>query len=828
MRIAREFLSVAGALAGGALLIVLLFQVPVHHMVDIGGYDAAYVQGFHDPQYQDYAPEAALTGSDGQARWSKAQSFLLFPQAGLPAEISLRIRGWRPSGTPYPTVTFLLNGREPLATIETDGSWQSVRLPVPLADGLWKPDDVVLEIRSATTTFPGDARQVGVLLDKVEYIVPAAHAGASIIIPYPTQVLAGGLATALCWLWITHATRIRRRKTALALFLLLLGMLFLFCYRQPPPLYPAPLRWLLPGVNLLLFALLVLHYAPALLARYRWLPSVAAVGGSLLWLVAVLWTAQNHVTLSVPGVEKDFRVFATRATDLERVFQTDGFYNLGYPLLLWLVHPLTAGNVFLAGRLIAALSGTLLLLASCWLTHLVIGTKQEQGRGLWGLLVVLLLAFSPLVVQYALYVGSDMPFAALLVLALALFLHAAQQKPDARSRHVWLFLAGIAGGGAFLMRHQGLVLLPWGILACFFMPGMHHPHTPPARTIFPPPRLLAYSASLVPFVLGFLLAAMPQLLVNTIQTGQPLYSQQAKNIWLAVYGNIDWGRWNEVPNTIPLSEVVLRDPARFVRNWWHNIIAFLGTGAEETGEFGRAIQLRLLAWPANWLAVCGVVGWLAHILTHLGKNQPAAQQTTTFLAKSDETDRLSYRPLLLLFIGLYVAITSLAFVLPRFFLPLAPLYAVAAASTVRWLATRVTPPQDTLRFIRYVVLITLLLLLLLHAGFRIGSHSVLQQQPSDEVAILKLTDQKLQPGEKVLVHVPPTVPLHKYSALAHRAIALPDVADAQTTLTQAQSQHPAIAYLLWDEKMGDIPLPASDDRQVGRAGRYGLYRLMRE
>jgi hypothetical protein len=328
-------------------------------------------------------------------------------------------------------------------------------------------------------------------------------------------------------------------------------------------------------------------------------------------------------------------------------------------------------------------------------------------------------------------------------------------------------------------------------------------------------------------MLGFLLAAMPQLLVNTIQTGQPLYSQQAKNIWLAVYGNIDWGRWNEVPNTIPLSDVVLRDPARFVRNWWHNSIAFLGTGAEETGEFGRAIQLRLLAWPANWLAVCGLVGWLAHILTHMRKNQPAAQQTTTSLAQPGEPAHCPYRPLLLLlFIGLYVAITSLAFVLPRFFLVLAPIYAVAAVTTVRWLATIATPPQDTPRFTRYVVLFTLMLLLLLHGGFRIGSHFVLQQQPSDEVAILKLTDQTLQPGEKVLVHVPSSVPLHKYSALAHRAIALPDVADAQNALAQAQSQHPAIAYLLWDETMGDIPLPTTrEDMLVGRAGRYGLYRL---
>lgn len=102
-----------------------------------------------------------------------------------------------------------------------------------------------------------------------------------------------------------------------------------------------------------------------------------------------------------------------------------------------------------------------------------------------------------------------------------------------------------------------------------------------------------------------MLAASPQLTVNILQTGQPLFNQQAKNIWLAVYANTDWSRWNEVPNSITLHEVIGRDPLRFLGNWGRNVIGFIGAGAEDVSEFGRADQLRLLGWPVNWLSHWG-------------------------------------------------------------------------------------------------------------------------------------------------------------------------------------------------------------------------------
>ena len=114
------------------------------------------------------------------------------------------------------------------------------------------------------------------------------------------------------------------------------------------------------------------------------------------------------MVLSVPSMEKDFRVFALRSAHLagsfpsgtsdpnvDGVLRGDGFYNLGYPLLLWLARPLASDNPFLAARLVAALSGALLLAAGWWLA------RRLLGRGP-ALLALLALALSPLVVEQAL------------------------------------------------------------------------------------------------------------------------------------------------------------------------------------------------------------------------------------------------------------------------------------------------------------------------------------------------------------------------------------------------------------------------------------------
>ena len=196
------------AMAFGALLIALAYQIPVTHTVDIGGYDSAYTQGFYDPERNTPSnPHPELAGSDGSARWTRASSDLLFPQAGLPARVTLRLRGWRTTG-PAPEVTLLLNGTQVLDHFRADADWQE--RTVQIDGGLLKPNDVVIEIHSETTQLDqDDPRAVGVLLDSVTY-----HAGPAPIIPYPSQLLYGALAAGMLYLLLKNKEQRIENKAA--------------------------------------------------------------------------------------------------------------------------------------------------------------------------------------------------------------------------------------------------------------------------------------------------------------------------------------------------------------------------------------------------------------------------------------------------------------------------------------------------------------------------------------------------------------------------------------------------------------------------------------
>jgi 4-amino-4-deoxy-L-arabinose transferase-like glycosyltransferase len=793
----------------GALLILLLSQIPATHVVDVGGFDAAYTQGFFDAERpgDPGGPRPYLEGAEGGARWSGASAALIFPQAGLPGEVGLRLRGWRESGPP-PQVILLLNGVTELDRFQASGAWEERR--VPIRGGWLKATDFFIEIRADTTRL-ADGRETGVLVDRAVYRV-----GPGLIAPYPTQLAYAAAVGALLWTLLRtggNAPR-ERMSRAPAAALLAYGLAWLLLYRLQPPLSPYPLRALPPLTVLTLGGLLALREGPALAARWPRLVSVAAPIAVIgLWTTATLVLAQRHVTLSRPGVENDFRVFATRDT-LAGVFQADGFYNLGYPLLLWLARPFFEGNAFLAGRFLAALSGAALLAAGYWLARVMLPPGPA-------LLALLALALNGLVARYGLYVSSDMPFAACVILSVAA-LAAALGKgsnssnnlaltsspsqlhgpvmwraraagianpepgrtasgPEGRAT-LWLAaIAGFAGGLAFLMRHPGLILLPWGAIA-LLLAGRSRPRG-----------LAAIFAS------AMLAAMLPQLIVNTIGTGNPLYNQQAKNIWLAVYGNTDWGRWEEAPNDIGLAEVVLRDPARFLENWWRNVIGYTGSGAEDTSEFGRAWQLRLLGWPANWLAAGGLLGWLLLLIRRSSQDLRASAA-------------------LLILIASYVALVSTAFSLQRFFLPLAPIYAVAAG----WSAWRLA------RGGRLLLGASLALVVVLWGGYESGARYVLAQQPAEEVAAIRMVEAATAPGDPIAARVSERLPLAKYSAIAHRVVDWPPhvAAGAAIRAEDVAAVYAAGArYLLWDETAGPPPLADPDAARVSTSGRYGLYRL---
>lgn len=806
----------------GALLIALCYQLPVAHRVDVGGYDAAYTQNFHESERADARNAGPLlAGLDGRARWTKASSFLLFPQIGLPAELTLRLRA-NPALPAGSTLRVLLNGTTELGLVAPTGDWAEYRFAI--TNGLIKPSDLVVELRGPVAALSAtDARQAGALLDQATLRTTSWP-----ITPYPGQLALGALAAGLLALLVADRrppTADRRWNVNRNMFVVLgtaaIALAWLLLYRVQLP-YSYPLRRMLPVVDLLLAALLALRFGPALVQRWPAVLDVATLGGIGAWTAALLLTAQQHVTRSLPGVETDFSVFAGRSAQLlgrfqpsgkydpatDGVLRADGFYNLGYPLLLWLVRPLTSGNPFLAARLVAAASAALLLLAAWWLARQLIGRAG-------GLIAVLALALSPIVVEYGLYVGTDMPFAALCTLALALLVKTCQlcgaadarlpstadrSGNNRRSSSLLLIGAGLAAGGAFLMRHPGMLLLPFGVCVIGISLAPRDGRRFEWNALL---RSTSLTRALGAFALAFLIAILPQLVVNLRDTSSLLFNQQAKNIWLAVYANSEFARVNEAPNSIPLTDVVLADPARFFTNWAANLRGFVGAGGEDVSEFGRADQLRLLAFPLNWLALAGFGGWA---MLAVMKTSRQADKITSSTADDANLVRLRPFPLALLgWVALYAVGVAVGLSNLRFVLPLAPVYALAAAWATMQLVNHTI--RTTHYALRSTLTISLVLLAFTWGNFGVGAGYVLGNQPANDAAAVVLVQRTLKPNERVLVELPARVVFDKYSAISH-LVATPDQINRAT-------------YRLRPEAAGKAN---ASDQLIDSAGGYTLYR----
>ncbi len=705
IRRADPLVLIAAVVAG--LLWSIINQLPAQHRVDVGGADAAYVQGFAEREQADAPAAPPYLAGAANARALTPEAALLFPQSGTPAAIAIR---WRTlSATPLST-TVLLNGAIPLGTYTAYPDWSVTRIPI--SGGQAKPSgDWFVSFAFADPA--------AVYIDRVIYNV-----GPGRVTPAPLPLAAVSLAAALLAALLPGrwpgGWRIGVAAGAVVLLLALL-------YRWPPPLLGYPLR---RAPHLLLAGLLlasVVRWAPALLRAPRLLEGALVAGGLLLW-AGWLWTlGRQHLVLALPGVEADFSVFAKRSASWAEVWRADGFYQLGYPLLLRLMRPLVADNPFLAARWLSLGAALVLVLATWWLA------RARWGRVV-GLLALLLAAINPLTVQYALYAGTDMVFAAACGVALALTL-----SKSIMSRRAAL-LAGVAAGIAFTIRHPGLLLLPW-------MLAVSHQFARPEPGIRWAARLRnsVGRPAVGLLVLGFLLGAAPQIGVNLRDTGQPLYSQQAKNIWLAVYGNTEFSRWDEENSDIQLSTVIQRDPVRFFSNWWSNLVAFSGSGGARAAEFERAVQLRLLAWPFNLLALLGLVGWARR-----WRAEPAGAA-------------------LLGWTLLYVVGICVGFLLPRFVVPLIPIYALAASTLLGgWWRQTPAGPGATPRNPRLLAGLAIGIGLLGLGQASAGAQVVLDQQVVAERAIVQAILGSVPADVPIAAQVAPRTAIAKYSAVADR------------------------------------------------------------
>jgi 4-amino-4-deoxy-L-arabinose transferase-like glycosyltransferase len=127
----------------------------------VGEFDWGYIKGFHINERENGKNFRWTSGrgDDGQRR-----SQLRFPQAAKPKQVSLELKGYRPTPLTSPNVSIYANGRF-LGDIQTDNNWKTYTLNLP-SD---LPPDVIIEI-GATTFVPGadSRRELGVMVGIVK------------------------------------------------------------------------------------------------------------------------------------------------------------------------------------------------------------------------------------------------------------------------------------------------------------------------------------------------------------------------------------------------------------------------------------------------------------------------------------------------------------------------------------------------------------------------------------------------------------------------------------------------------------------------------------
>jgi hypothetical protein len=220
----------------------------------------------------------------------------------------------------------------------------------------------------------------------------------------------------------------------------------------------------------------------------------------------------------------------------------------------------------------------------------------------------------------------------------------------------------------------------------------------------------------------------------------------------------------------------------------------------------------------------------------------AAKQPSSQAAKQSMALPVSLS--LLVWIALYVLTVSIGLApQARFFLPLTPIYALAAAWTITRLRSgddpQTTAPGEgnrlplTRALARNAPLIAgIALLALLWGGFATGTAYVTRVrtafddnapgQPADEVAAAGLVLRTLRADQRLVLQPPRDsldgLSLGKYSAIADRVVPAPATDDL------AALRATGAAYLLRATMLGPAPggLPA-----VAAAGGYTLYTITR-
>ncbi|MFQ3682960.1 glycosyltransferase 87 family protein [Roseiflexus sp.] len=154
----------------GLLLTSIAFAQAWPLSVDIGGRDARFAIGFHDPEIDVY--------NAARFRWSDGESTIALPQLPVltPSIMMLRLPNGRPADAPPPHVTLMNDSHKLTSFTFPDYRPRIYRLLLPpMAHLDWA---LRITVVSDTITPPTDARPLGVMVDTV--IVTPVHTRVSL------------------------------------------------------------------------------------------------------------------------------------------------------------------------------------------------------------------------------------------------------------------------------------------------------------------------------------------------------------------------------------------------------------------------------------------------------------------------------------------------------------------------------------------------------------------------------------------------------------------------------------------------------------------------
>ncbi len=341
--------------------------------------------------------------------------------------------------------------------------------------------------------------------------------------------------------------------------------------------------------------------------------------------------------------------------------EVNGFYPLGYPALLALGFR-WAPDIFVVGKVISGLAALVALFVTSRLLRALLANEEH---GLLPFAALAIVGASPAFLQHATSPGTDMLHVALLLASLWLVVEAVDADEPGR----WLVAAGALGGLSYLVRYTSTLALPalglWLLLA-----------RPWGRAT------LGLGGR---YVLAFVVAATPQLVLSTLQHGSPLYNTTlAKNVWVGNYaGPLPELRWGQVADSVSLLGVIRLDPGQFLLNWGTNIV-----GPTIWGDVAT-----IAAWCARLaggggLAPTGAAG-LAGLAIALLKVLAVLGAAAVLLRGAGWTPDLGLKAgFLALFALVFAAATGLAFITERLLLITVPLLVVLALAALHHLADR--------------------------------------------------------------------------------------------------------------------------------------------